>query len=116
MQSACLKGATTGHVGGSQDTHRRSLFQIALHLCGFTRYAERLIGSIRRECLDHLIVFSERHLRHLLLCYMKYYNETRTHLSQEKDARVSRAVDRAGHHSLSPDPGRITDMPGFNLR
>src|SRR5262245_30385522 len=60
-------------------------------------YAERLIGSIRRECLDHVIVFSERHLRHLLLCYMKYYNGARTHLSLEKDAPVSRAVDRAGH-------------------
>ena len=58
-------------------------------------YAERLIGSIRRECLDHIIVFSERHLRHLLLCYMKYYNGTRTHLSLEKDAPVSRAVDHA---------------------
>src|SRR6202040_2135829 len=54
-------------------------------------YAERLIGSIRRECLDHVIVFSERHLRHLLLCYMKYYNGARTHLSLEKDAPVSRA-------------------------
>jgi hypothetical protein len=37
-------------------------------------YAERLIGSIRRECLDHVVVFSERHLRHLLLSYMNYYN------------------------------------------
>src|ERR1700682_4343338 len=51
-------------------------------------YAERLIGSIRRECLDHVVVFSERHLRHLLLSYMKYYNEMRTHLSMEKDAPV----------------------------
>jgi transposase InsO family protein len=58
-------------------------------------YAERLIGSIRRECLDHVVVFSERHLRHLLLSYMKYYNGARTHLSLEKDAPVSRAVDRA---------------------
>src|ERR1700733_6042570 len=60
-------------------------------------YAERLIGSIRRECLDHVIVCSERHLRHLLLCYIKYYNGARTHLSLEKDAPVSRAVDRARH-------------------
>src|ERR1700721_5741 len=66
-------------------------------------YAERLIGSIRREGLDHVIVFSERHLRPLLLCYLKYYNETRTHLSLEKDAPVSRAVDRAGARSLSPN-------------
>ena len=60
-------------------------------------YAERLIGSIRRECVDHFIVLGERHLRHVLLSYMKYYNGARTHLSLEKDAPVSRAVDRAGH-------------------
>jgi len=44
-------------------------------------YAERLIGSIRRECVDHIIVMGERHLRHVLRSYMKYYNEVRTHLS-----------------------------------
>lgn len=60
-------------------------------------YAERLIGSIRRECLDYVVVFGERHLRHVLQSYMNYYNETRTHLSLDKDAPVSRAVDRAGH-------------------
>jgi len=60
-------------------------------------FAERLIGSIRRECLDQVVVFGERHLRHVLLSYMNYYNETRTHLSLDKDAPVSRAVDRAGH-------------------
>jgi transposase InsO family protein len=59
-------------------------------------YAERLIGSIRRECLDHVIVFSERHLRHLLLCYMKYYNGVRTHRSLNKDAPVSRQVQLSG--------------------
>jgi len=70
-------------------------------------YAERLIGSIRRECLDHVIVFSERHLRHLLLCYMNYYNGTRTHLSLEKDAPISRAVDRAGHILCRPILGGL---------
>src|SRR4030088_298090 len=45
---------------------------------GENGHAERLIGSIRRGCLDHVVLFSERHLRHLLLSYMKYYNETRT--------------------------------------
>jgi transposase InsO family protein len=49
-------------------------------------YAERLIGSIRRECLDHVVVFGERHLRHLLLSYMDYYNTVRTHLSLAKDS------------------------------
>jgi transposase InsO family protein len=58
--------------------------------------AERLIGSIRRECVDHIVVFSERHLRHVLLSYMNYYNGTRTHLSLHKDAPISRAVETAG--------------------
>jgi transposase InsO family protein len=75
-------------------------------------YAERLIGSIRRECLDHVIVFSERHLRHLLLCYMKYYNGTRTHLSLEKDAPVSRAIDRAGHILCRPILGGLHHQYG----
>jgi transposase InsO family protein len=70
-------------------------------------YAERLIGSIRRECLDHVIVFSERHLRHLLLSYMKSHNEARTHLSLEKDAPVPRAVDRAGHILCRPILGGL---------
>ena len=48
--------------------------------------AERLIGSIRRECLDHVIVFGERHLRRVLRSYQQYYNGTRTHLSLAKDA------------------------------
>ena len=66
-------------------------------------YAERLIGSIRRECLDHVVVFSERHLRHVLLSYMKYHNEMRTHLSLDKDAPRSRAIERVGRvlsHSI----------------
>jgi hypothetical protein len=42
--------------------------------------AERLIGSVRRECVDHVVVFGERHLRHLLFVYKNYYNVTRTHL------------------------------------
>jgi transposase InsO family protein len=59
-------------------------------------YAERLIGSIRRECTDHVIVFGERHLRHLLGSYLDYYNETRTHLSLDKDAPISRAIQAVG--------------------
>jgi len=55
-------------------------------------YAERLIGSIRRDCLDNVVVFGERHLRHLLKSYQSYYNEARTHLSLDKDAPVSRMV------------------------
>ena len=59
-------------------------------------YCERAIGSIRRDCLDHVVVFGERHLRHLLRSYTTYYNETRTHLSLDKDSPLSRTVNRAG--------------------
>jgi len=60
-------------------------------------HAERLIGSIRRECLDHAIVFGERHLRNaLLLSYMEYYNGARTHLALNKDAPKSPTVQAAG--------------------
>src|SRR5919106_1979592 len=58
--------------------------------------AERLIGSIRRECTDHVIVFGERHLRHLLRSYLDYYNETRTHLALDKDTPISRAIEAVG--------------------
>ena len=59
-------------------------------------YAERLIGSIRRECLDHVIVFSERHLRHVLRSYAHYYNVARTHLSLAKDSPLPRSVQAVG--------------------
>ena len=70
-------------------------------------YAERLIGSIRRECIDHIVVVGERHLRHVLLSYLKYYNEVRTHLSLEKDAPVSRAIERAGRILCRPVLGGL---------
>jgi transposase InsO family protein len=70
-------------------------------------YAERLIGSIRRECLDHVVVFGERHLRHILLSYMSYHNEIRTHLSLKKDAPISRAVELAGHILCRPILGGL---------
>jgi transposase InsO family protein len=59
-------------------------------------FAERLIGSIRRECSDHVIVLGEAHLRRILKSYSRYYNEVRTHLSLNKDAPISRSVQRAG--------------------
>ena len=55
-------------------------------------YAERIVGSIRRGCLDHVIVLGERHLRRILTAYLAYYNESRTHLSLGKDAPETRAV------------------------
>jgi transposase InsO family protein len=59
-------------------------------------FAERLIGSIRRECVDHLIVLGEAHLRRSLRSYAAYYNEIRTHRSLNKDAPLFRAVQRIG--------------------
>jgi transposase InsO family protein len=59
-------------------------------------FAERLIGSIRRECLDHVIVLGELHLRRILKSYADYYNCDRTHRSLNKDAPVSRPVQRTG--------------------
>lgn len=59
-------------------------------------YCERLIGSIRRECLDHIIVFGEQHLRQVLSSYTHYRNEVRTHLSLGKDAPVSRPSKAVG--------------------
>jgi hypothetical protein len=59
-------------------------------------FAERLIGSIRRECVDHVIVLGEAHLRRILESYSDYYNSFRTHRSLDKDAPVSRPVQPTG--------------------
>ena len=58
--------------------------------------AERLIGSIRRECLDHVVVLGERHLRHLLANYAAYYNGVRTHLALDKDSPLHRPAQTVG--------------------
>jgi transposase InsO family protein len=67
-------------------------------------YAERLIGSIRRECLDHVIIANARGLRRVLHAYIDYYLTSRTHLSLEKDAPISRPVG-------SPPDGDIVAIP-----
>jgi putative transposase len=67
-------------------------------------YVERLIGSIRRECLDHVIVFHEAGLRRILKDYFEYYEKCRTHLSLEKDAPVSRPVEL-------PSLGQVIEIP-----
>jgi transposase InsO family protein len=59
-------------------------------------FAERLIGSIRRECVDHIIILSETHLCRILRSYACYYNDIRTHRSLDKDAPISRPVQRTG--------------------
>ena len=67
-------------------------------------YVERIIGSIRRECLDHVIVLNERHLRRILREYLSYYHTCRTHLSLNKDPPESRAIEPA-------DMGNIVRFP-----
>ena len=59
-------------------------------------FAERLIGSIRRECVDHVVVLGETHLRRVLKSYAGYYNNFRTHRSLNKDAPVYRPAQRIG--------------------
>src|SRR6267154_4836620 len=65
-------------------------------------YAERLIGSIRRECLDHIVVLDEAHLRRILAAYTGYYNELRTHLSLDKDSPGHRPNQRVGRVAAPP--------------
>ena len=70
-------------------------------------HAERLIGSIRRECLDHIVVFGEGHLRRILAAYTGYYNEVRTHLSLAKDAPGHRPIRQLGQLSAWPILGGL---------
>ena len=58
--------------------------------------AERLIGTLRRECLDHMAIFGEAHLRQILSVYAAYYNQARTHLALQQDAPLHRAIQRSG--------------------
>jgi putative transposase len=67
-------------------------------------YAERFIGSVRRECLDHIIVFNESCLRRILKAYFEYYEHSRTHLALKKDAPASRAVQ-------PPSFGTVIELP-----
>ncbi len=66
-------------------------------------YSERLNGSIRRECLAHVIVFSEDHLRRVIADYVAYYSESRTHLSLEMDRPVTRPVQ-------APNQGQVVSL------
>ena len=59
-------------------------------------FAERLIGSIRRECVDHVVALGEGHLRRVLQSYARYYNQLRTHRSLNKDTPVHRAIESLG--------------------
>ena len=74
-------------------------------------YAERLIGSIRRECLDHVVVFGERHLRHVLRSYTEYYNGARTHLSLAKDSPFDETCPAGGKEDTPVAGSRRTASP-----
>lgn len=67
-------------------------------------YVERLIGSIRRDCLDHVVVLGEGHLRKILKSYLEYYHRTRTHLGLGKDTPEPRAIE-------PPHVGEIVELP-----
>src|SRR5438445_11307406 len=96
-------------VYGEQFSHQARMLDIqeaviAPHSPWQNAYAERVIGSIRRECRDHVVVISERHLRRILSKYVDYYNRIRTHLSLSKDAPEHRDVQRPSH-------GRVVEVP-----
>ncbi len=67
-------------------------------------YVERVIGSIRRECLDHVVVINERHLRRVLFSYVDYYHRSRTHLSLDKDCPDARPIQ-------PPNCGKVIGIP-----
>jgi hypothetical protein len=79
--------------------------------CTTIALAERMCGEAYRidpaDCLDHVVVFGEQHLRHLLNSYQKYYNEARTHLSLHKDAPIPRAVQTVGRTMAVPILGGL---------
>jgi transposase InsO family protein len=67
-------------------------------------YVERFIGSIRRECLNHVIIFNERHLRRQLKSYSTYYHKAKTHLALDKQSPVPRSIE-------PPDQGKVFAIP-----
>jgi transposase InsO family protein len=67
-------------------------------------YCERVIGTLRRDCLDHVIVVGEQHLRRILRQYLEYYHGSRTHLALDKDAPDFRKRE-------SPDEGKVVALP-----
>jgi putative transposase len=96
-------------VYGEQFRHRVKGMRIdevltAPHSPWQNPFAERLIGSIRRECLNHLLVLGERHLRRILTHYFAYYHQARTHLALDKDAPDLRSIEL-------PAAGKIVQLP-----
>ncbi len=72
-----------------------------------TPYAKRLIGSIRRECPDHLVVMGPAHLRRVLQSYVAYYNQARTHRSLNKDCPIHRLIQAVGTIIAEPILGGL---------
>jgi len=70
-------------------------------------YAERLIGSIRRECLNHYVILNARHLKKTLCSYFRYYNESRTHLSLDKQCPFPREASKVGKIVAIPQLGGL---------
>jgi transposase InsO family protein len=79
-------------------------------------HVERLVGSTRRECTDHMIVFNEEHLRRILSEYARYYNEVRTHLALGKDAPFTRPVEQGTSSRSRSWVGCTIDTRGSNFR
>jgi hypothetical protein len=71
-------------------------------------FAERLIGSIRRECLDYIIVSGKAYPRRILVSYAAYYNSVRTHRSLNKDAPIFRPIQQTGIIRAHPILGRAS--------
>jgi transposase InsO family protein len=86
------------------DTFGVTPLRMALRSPWQNPYVERVIGSIRRECLDHVIAINERHLQHVLRSYLVYYHRSRTHLALCKDTPEARGVEAVG-------AGRIVARP-----
>jgi len=70
-------------------------------------YAERLIGSVRRECLNHFVILNARHLKRILTLYFRYYHGSRTHLALDKQCPLPQAVSRTGRMVKIPQVGDL---------
>jgi len=78
-------------------------------------YVERVICSIRRECLDYIVIFNERHLRRVLSSYSDYYHRSRTHLSLDKDCRTRARSCHAGSEESSPSRKSVACITATNV-
>ena len=99
------------------DRHRRG--QDCAALAWQNPYCERLVGSIRRECLDHVLVLNEQHLRRVLRSYVAYYHDARTQRSLDNDRPVPRAVEPPEMGDVIAFPqvgGRTIDTVGDLVR